>query len=465
MIDLPFDFISRTKRLLGKDWDMFQNALNSKSPVSIRLNEPKAKVVNISSFSPVLWNKQGFYLDKRPQFTFDPLFHTGCYYVQEASSMFVGHALNQYIEGDVKVLDLCAAPGGKSSLIASMISDQSLLVSNEVIRSRANILSENMAKWGRPNVVVANNDPVQIGKLHNFFDVILVDAPCSGEGMFRKDEGAIAEWSVENVKLCKERQQRILADIWPALKTGGLLLYSTCTYNLEENENNVEWIRDELGAEPLPVNIKEGWGISPSFVDDVPAYRFFPYKTEGEGFFFALLRKTDDIGSLSNDQSKKQKIRSNKSREILGVEYKNYLLNSGDFIFYSQKDKWYAFLSPLYDNLLLLETFLNIISGGICLGTFKGKDFIPDQSLALSIYLDKEKFHICEVDWKTSIHYLRKEPLVLPAQPKGLILLTYKKMPLGFVKNIGNRANNIYPQEWRIRSSNIPDEPVNIGLF
>ncbi len=376
--------------------------------------------------------------------------------------MFIGHVLKQYMDGDLKVLDLCAAPGGKSTLLASLMNRNSLLVSNEVIRSRANILAENMIKWGGyPNNIVTNNDPAQIGKLHNYFDVILVDAPCSGEGMFRKDEGAINEWSVENVKLCKERQQRILADIWPALKTSGILVYSTCTYNLEENEENVGWIRDELGAEVLPVEIEKGWRISPSFVKEVPAYRFFPYKTKGEGFFCALLRKTEEADDWT-DLPKKPKDKGKKMKESLPVEYKNFLLNDKEFSFYTSKERWYAFPASMYDDLSTLRKSLNVMSEGICLGEFKGKDFVPDQSLAMSIYLNKENFIIHDIDWRTAINYLRKEPLALPDQPKGFVLLTYKNMPLGFVKNIGNRANNLYPQEWRIRSSNIPDEPTDV---
>lgn len=455
MINLPAEFIIRTKALLGNSFDDLIAALETEPPVSIRLNSAKYKG-NIQ-LAPVPWNEAGYYLDKRPQFTFDPLFHAGCYYVQEASSMFVGQAIKQHTEGDIKVLDLCAAPGGKSTLIADMISKGSLLVSNEVIRSRANILAENMMKWGNPNVVVTNNDPAQIGKLDNFFDIILVDAPCSGEGMFRKDEGAISEWSVDNVKLCKERQQRILGDVWKALKPNGLLIYSTCTYNREENEENVKWIRDELGAEALPLEVKEEWQITPSFDKEIPAYRFFPHKTKGEGFFLAVLRKNDE-----KMHSKPLKIKGKKEKGKiieLGADYKKYIVNKESFTFYSKNDVWYAFPNDLYNDLLYLKSELNIISEGIGLGEFKGKDFIPNQSLAFSNYINKDAFVIYETDWKTAIAYLRKEAINLDNQPKGYILLTYQNTPLGFVKNIGNRANNLYPQEWRIRSSKILEAP------
>ena len=450
-MNLPIDFVTYTEPLLGEEWNNFVEALEGESPTSIRINN--SKITSRKLVNRVAWCDNGFYLDKRPQFTFDPLFHAGSYYVQEASSMFIAQILKQYASPSMKVLDLCAAPGGKSTLITDFLDEDSLLVSNEVIRSRANILSENITKWGNPNTIVTNNDPSRIGKLKGFFDVVLVDAPCSGEGMFRKDEGAVSEWSLENVKLCKERQQRILADIWPALKNEGILIYSTCTYNLEENEQNVRWIRDELAADILPVNTAEEWNISPSFAEDVTAYRFFPHNTNGEGFFCAVLRKKEDSGY----SPKKVKDKDNRSKTNLETEYKNLILNPERFIFYSRNDKWYAFPADLYNHLQTIKSELNILSEGIYLGEFKGKDFVPDQSLALSNFFNREAFVTLEVDWETAISYLRKEALIFTEQPKGYILLTYQNIPLGFVKNIGNRANNLYPQEWRIRSAHIPD--------
>lgn len=454
-MNLPVDFIERIKPLLKDDWESFLSALNGESPTSIRLN--RKKQIQKLDTDKVPWCETGYYLKERPPFTFDPLFHAGCYYVQEASSMFIEQVIKQYIKKDIRILDLCAAPGGKSTLMADLLNANSLLVSNEVIRSRANILSENITKWGNPNVVVTNNDPAQIGKLKGFFDIILIDAPCSGEGMFRKDEGAINEWSVDNVKLCKERQQRILADIWPVLKTNGILIYSTCTYNPEENELNVKWIKKELGADILTVDIKKEWNITPSFVENTPTYRFFPHKTKGEGFFCAVLRKT------SEEENSNIKLKTDKKQKTeLAAEYKNYISEKEDFNFYPKGNFWHAFPKSIYDDLLIVKSQLNIISEGICLGEFKGKDFIPHQSLAQSINLNKDAFNVYDVDWKTAIAYLRKEAIILEEQAKGYILLTYKNKPLGFVKNIGNRANNLYPQEWRIRSANVPNEEVNV---
>lgn len=460
-MQLPADFILRTQPLLKDKWDSFVRALSNEAPTSIRLNTKKCISIDCSLDDRVGWCENGYYLSERPQFTFDPLFHAGCYYVQEASSMFIAQAVNQYVNRNVRFLDLCAAPGGKSTLITDLLTPGSLLVSNEVIRSRANILSENITKWGNPNTVVTNNDPQQIGKLNGFFDIILVDAPCSGEGMFRKDEGAVAEWSEANVKLCKERQQRIVADIWSALKPGGLLMYSTCTYNIEENEENVQWISRELGAKVLPVDTEEEWGIGASYVDGLPCYHFFPYSTKGEGFFFALLKKNDDE-RFNYNKTRTKKNKPERLKNDLPLSYKNYLSQPGNFTFYQLGDFWFAFPAHLFSDLQEMKSCVNIVSGGICIGESKGKDFIPNQSLALSNALNRSAFINHDIDWAEAIAYLRKEPLSLPDLPRGYILLTFRDIPLGFVKNIGNRANNNYPNEWRIRSANLPKNEVRV---
>lgn len=255
-MELPSSFTDYTRTLLSAgEYEKLAAALGGEQPVSIRLNEDKLPESSFrlfrSSFKQVPWSATGYYLDKRLTFTFDPLFHAGCYYVQEASSMFVEQALRQYAaERPVVMLDLCAAPGGKSTHARSMLPAGSLLVANEVIRNRSQILAENLTKWGHPDVVVTNNDPADFSPLTDFFDVILADVPCSGEGMFRKDPVAVSEWSPENVEICWQRQRRIISDIWPCLKPGGILIYSTCTYNTKEDEENVRWLRDEFGQRP-----------------------------------------------------------------------------------------------------------------------------------------------------------------------------------------------------------------------
>lgn len=460
-MNLPSDFRIQTESLIGDEAKLLFQAIEPESPTSIRINKRKTRNTNKLN-DKIMWCNNGYYLSERPQFTFDPLFHAGNYYVQEASSMFIGEIIDKFKKENSRVLDLCAAPGGKSTLIADCLDNKSLLVSNEVIRSRANILVENMTKWGNPNIVVANNDPAKIGKVKNFFDIILVDAPCSGEGMFRKDEMAISEWSLENVKLCKERQQRIIADIWPSLKGGGILIYSTCTYNLEENEKNVQWMCDEFGAENISIEIEEGWKITPSLIDNITAYRFFPHKTKGEGFFCAILRKPEEENAAFAHSKNKKNKKNSTPKNDLAAEYKKYLQDDNMFKFYSRNNNWYAIVEHLYDDIEILNEHLNILSEGVNLGEFKGKDFIPSQSLAMSMLINKDSFLTYELTWEQAIAYLRKEALLLPDQPKGYILLTYEGQALGFVKNIGNRANNLYPQEWRIRSGNIPDKEVNV---
>ena len=256
---LPIDFITRTRALLGDEYTELEKALMADVPVSIRMNPKKSD--KHPEATPVPWSHWGYYLPERLSFTFDPLFQNGTYYVQEASSMFLEQAIKAYVKDPVVCLDLCAAPGGKSTHLLSLLPEGSVLVSNEVIRSRSYILAENIQKWGYPNHVVTNNDPAELGELTHLFDVIVTDVPCSGEGMFRKDTDSTGEWSVANVELCVSRQRRILHDIWNALKPGGLLVYSTCTYNTEEDEENIQYIIDELGAEPLSIPIDPTWGV------------------------------------------------------------------------------------------------------------------------------------------------------------------------------------------------------------
>ena len=399
---LPEAFITRTKALLVDEWDAFELALNQERPISIRLNPQKAGVDVLTDFdveSPVPWASNAYYLSTRPVFTLDPLFHAGCYYVQEASSMFLEHFVKNYIQVPVKSLDLCAAPGGKSTHLSAILPEGSLLVANEVIRSRADILSENLIKWGNPNTIVTNNHPKDIGKVETFFDLIVCDLPCSGEGMFRKDPVAISEWSVNNVKRCAERQKQIINDIFPALKPGGIMIYSTCTYNREENEDNIDWICKEFDMKLLE-----------------EPHRFMPHKTKGEGFFIAGMRRRGEGHEVKGERYK-----------VKGENRKNH--------------------SPLTFNLSPLK----IIFPGIVLE--EGKEMIPTQALAMSTTLQQNAFPRWDLDKETALKYLRREALynISQAVPLGYVIVTYRNRPLGFIKNIGNRANNLYPQEWRIR--------------
>ena len=476
-MNLPQAFVERTRRLLGEEYSLFEASLQQETPVSIRPN--RGKYLQPIDGEPIPWASSGVYLKTRPTFTFDPLFHAGCYYVQEASSMFVERVLSHYVKEPVTMLDLCAAPGGKSTLCRSALPEGSLLVANEVMRNRSQILAENLIKWGHPDVIVTNNDPADFTSLTNLFDVVLTDVPCSGEGMFRKDEVAVEEWSVDNVDVCWQRQRRILKDIWPALKPGGILIYSTCTFNREEDEDNVAWIAKELGAEILPVPVEADWGITSNLVgEDFPVYRFLPHHTKGEGFFLAVLRKrhfTDDKASLYEAESvalrtpsrKAKKGKDHKGKQAplpVPKEAKSWLESADDFVLEMKDATLMAFPKAHAETCGLLQTCLKVIHAGITLGELKGKDLIPHHSLAMSMSKADKAFPTLELTYQQAIAYLRKEGLVLDASaPRGYVLVTYREIPLGFVKNIGNRANNLYPQEWRIRSGYMPEEVVCVG--
>lgn len=440
-MNLPSTFIERTQNLLKEDYKAFVEALSQTPPTSIRVNN---KIDYIPSEDKVDWCDSGYYLKDRPLFTADPLFHAGVYYVQEASSMFLSKAVKQYFQSAETVLDLCAAPGGKSTLLTQYLSENSLLVSNEIIRSRAYILAENISKWGNPNVIVSNNEPADFSKLESFFDAIVVDAPCSGEGMFRKDPDSINEWSEANVNLCAERQRNILTDVWDALKPGGVLVYSTCTYNRAENEDNVNWICDELGAEILPLNIDTNKDI----VVTEAGYRFFPHRTKGEGFFLSVLRKFDDstcfFKPIKADLKKGTKFVNQNEFPFQLDSSKNWLfVDDNNFVRAYEAEKWSKFA--------LLNKTLRCIESGLLVAEIKGKDMIPAAQLALSKALDDNSVSSVELNYEMAITFLKKEALVLPNEPKGYLLVKYKNVALGWIKNIGNRCNNLYPNNWRIR--------------
>ena len=460
---LPTDFIGQIRTLLvdGTEAAAFLDALQSDSSVSIRLNRRKVPDMLLLG-EPVPWCVSGCYLAERPSFTFDPLLHAGGYYVQEASSMFVAWVLRHYVgDAPVRMLDLCAAPGGKSTLACDVLPAGSVLVANEVVRSRAQVLAENLTKWGNPGVVVTHNDPADFASLGALFDVILVDAPCSGEGMFRKDPASAKEWSLESLALCARRQRRILADILPCLKPGGILIYSTCTYNIKEDEENVRWLRDEQGMEIHPVpDVPDEWGITGNLLpgEDFPVYRFLPHRTKGEGFFLALLRKPADAEEVQEPAGRKAH-RKGRGKSDAPVFPKEVAAKAKSWLDDKKEYTWEvkgAFLTALPVAVASLteqlRPSLRILQAGIPVGEVKGRDLLPQHALAMSTDLHPDAFPRVEVDYDQAIAYLRRETIGLPADaPRGFVLLTWRGLPLGFVKNIGNRANNLYPQEWRIR--------------
>lgn len=429
-MELPVAFIEQIKELLPNEHEAFFKAMDEPSPVSVRLNN---KVAITPTYPQVPHCQTGYYLPNRPVFTLDPWFHAGVYYVQEAGSMYLEQVVRKYLGSSTgsKVLDLCAAPGGKSTHLASLLGDDSLLISNEVMPQRAHILAENATKWGYGNMAVTNNRPADFGKLSGYFDLILTDVPCSGEGMFRKDEKAIEDWSPAYVLECAQRQRSILTDVWPALKQDGLLIYSTCTFNKAENEDNIAWIAQELGAEILE------------------SRHFYFHTDQSEGLFMAALRKT----APTTQMRVKSKVTSPKSQV---TSHKSPLINSENWCMKEEKDLIYALPKAYEADFALLDKHLRWLKKGIGIATLKGKNQTPHIDLALSRHINKEAFTPYELDLPTALHYLKGESITLPDAPIGYLLLTYRGVPMGWGKNIGNRCNNLYPDAWRIRM-NIPD--------
>lgn len=465
---LPEDFINYTKALTGNElWSIISRGLADEPPVSIRINPFKCasgSPAESLSDGKVGWCDSGYYLNSRPNFTFDPLLHAGLYYVQEASSMFLDRVMRQYAsDGALTMLDLCAAPGGKSTVARAALPEGSLLISNEPMRTRAQILAENMQKFGHEDVIVTNNYPRDFGKSRLMFDVILTDVPCSGEGMFRKDDTAISEWSVQNVEKCWRLQREIVSDVWQCLKPGGLLIYSTCTFNTKEDEENIRYITEELGAELLPVDIDDSWKITGSLLSgfDKPVYRFLPGLTRGEGIFMAVMRKNGerDANDTPRKDKKAKKDKQRNSKKETASCNRNWIKDPDRFDFVTSDNITAAIPKAWRDVYDAAAKSLKILSAGITIGENKGKDIIPAQALALSRALNKETFAQAELNYTQAMSFLRKEAVTLPADtPRGYVLVEFNGVPLGFEKNIGNRANNLYPAEWKVKSSHVPDE-------
>jgi len=444
----PERFIQRIRTQEYVDANSLLNALKEPSPVSIRINSSKWNGKPHSSV-PVPWCATGFYLETRPSFTLDPLFHSGCYYPQEASGMFLEQVFKQVMSADgyIRALDLCGAPGGKSTHLSSLIGSRGLLVSNEVIRTRASVLSENMTKWGVTNTLVTQNDPSAFSELKGFFDIILVDAPCSGEGMFR-DTVAVNEWTEENTIHCSERQKRILTDIWPALNENGILIFSTCTFNPGENEANVKWLVSKYQAEAIELDISEFNGITKIDHQGITGYGFYPGRIKGEGLFVSVIRKSGNPGKMSAGIRKKQNFEPERSdREIVRgwtTFNTDNIIRSGDEIYY---------VPGRMEDYRIFKQSLNLVSPGTKICSVKKNGYVPAHELALSDGIRKNAFHKADLDYSQAQSYLRRDNIQPSGIPKGWFLPAYKGINLGFCNNIGSRINNYYPVEWRIRMS------------
>lgn len=425
--------------------------------VSLRTNHAKniGKNELPPGSSPIAWCENGFYLNERPKFTFDPLLHQGGYYVQEASSMFHYHIVKQLCKDGIprRVLESCAAPGGKTTAVIDALPEGSLIVANEYVPSRAAILRENIIKWSYPASIVTRGDTAAFRKLKDSFDIIIADVPCSGEGMMRKDEEAVRQWSPGLIKECSERQREIISNLWPSLKPGGTLIYSTCTFNRYENEDMVEWIKEEYDAESVEIETDDKWNISKGIDTVSHCYRFLPDRLCGEGLFVAVIRKTGQYTeSRKKDRQRIQKQRNSPSLQQTSTWLRPEILTYFDL--YTEDDRINVFPSVHTDILRKIGRELDIIHEGVSVATVKGHDLIPTQSLALSPCLDKKAFPSHKLEKDEAIAYLSGENIVLPEDtPRGFILLEYNNRPLGFVKNIGKRSNNLYPAAWRIKTS------------
>lgn len=463
---LPKAFIDDIQPYLSsQEMEDFVHALTeTEQTTCLRYNRAKCQQ---KPLLPIPWNPEdGAYLDERPNFTLDPLMHAGCFYVQEASSQFITHIIRHLVKEPVTALDLCAAPGGKSTAMLSALPEGSQLVSNEIDHRRARILAENITKWGNPNVTVTGNAPKDFSKLHNTFDLILTDVPCSGEGMFRKDEGAVKDWSPTKVQGCVSLQHEILDAIWPTLKSGGLLIYGTCTFNVHEDEEMLSYICEELGGEALSVPVEECWHIHPPLIGEQPCYRFMPHYTKGEGLFMAVIHKKGEFTTKNSIESVKPKnAKRDKAKGKAPMKpMQNIDLKALSLALLPQLECEATLEATsegtvraiptghrqLHDALLGQNLF--ILQSGIEMGTIKGRDIIPAHALALSNVRKASAFPIIEVNLDTALNYLRHEAITLDEEaPRGYAIISYQGKALGFVKNLGNRSNNLYPQEWRIR--------------
>lgn len=439
-MNLHPEFVSRMISQLGAEqFSEFENAINEKAPVSVRIN--KSKIQEMKLAEKINWCDSGYYLGSRPVFASDPFWHGGAYYVQEASSMLLEKAFRaalKLITGPIKVLDLCAAPGGKSTHIASMLGSNDVLVCNEVIRSRVGILTENIRKQGYSNTIICSADASDYARCSEVFDVIVLDAPCSGEGLFRKDPDAVNEWSPENVKTCELRQKRIIESAIKCLKTGGILIYSTCTFNPGENENQIENLLVS-GFERAYFEIN---GESKS------EFRCYPHLFRGEGFYISMLRKT---GGSREDTNRN----TSKNLKLLKTSSEWLRALPGDLACFAFRDQILALNPGIHDFLSGPLSGIYCYSAGTILGVLKDKHFQPSEYLPFSLSFQRGDYPEYETDIESALSYLNRNPLPYSGNDKGHVIITHRGLAIGFGKFAGNRINNRFPAEWKLR--NIPD--------
>ncbi len=441
----PADFIAQLEKQHANEVNQIIEGLKGEACTSIRGNLAKS---NSLQGKVMPWCSHAVYLSERPSFTLDPSFHAGAYYVQEASSMILYHVMKELnLQENISVLDLCAAPGGKSTLVLDYLRGNGLLVANEVIKTRVGRLEENIIKWGYNNCVVTNNDPSDFKKLQGFFDVVFMDAPCSGEGMFRKDNEAIGEWSLDHVEHCSLRQKRIFEDVIGSLKEDGYLIYSTCTFNHQENIDNVVYFCENQSLVTVDINIPQEWGLKRIVLKDSIGYQCFPGISEGEGFFFSVLKKKSPQES-TNVKIKLPKLKPLTKDEIQLVV--DFCKVDGLKFLIHENGNVYGYNNHLADNIEVLLSQLNVKYSGIKCGKLQKKLFLPDHALALSHYVS-DSIHKVDLGMSDALAYLNKSLQKIDDPKQGWVLASYDGLNLGWLKNLGNRINNYYPVENRIR--------------
>lgn len=431
----------------------FVKAHSASAPASIRLNPNKP--LNLSSQNRVPWCGQGFYLSARPTYTFDPLHHAGAYYVQEASSMAVELAVAATgLSGkNIATLDLCAAPGGKSTHLLSLLGPQSVVVCNETVRNRTLPLNDNLTRWGSLNQVVTSATAQQFAMSGLKYDLILADTPCSGEGLIRRDPEAATHWSPEAVQFCAARQADILNHAWQALAPGGYLIFSTCTLNTIENEGNVARLMAECNARPIPLKIEAEWGIQEALLEGrAVGYRFMPQKVKGEGFFISLLRKDGDLTAhlVANGlktplpQHLRSYFKTDLQSEVAVGEIKGFTSIS------TQKARqWSDQLSKA--GIYALRTGIVAFDGDR-----------PTHELVQNTGFNQDRLPSVDVDLADAINYLRGNP-IKASGVAGFATVRYKGHALGLIKGAGNRWNNLYPAPLRIRDMKTRVEDVVVA--
>lgn len=464
-MDLPEAFKKKMKKLMGESYERLLDSYDQPESKGIRTNTLKLTPENLAQKLPfetqkVNWCQEGFFIDHDIRPGKNPHYYAGLYYVQEPTAMAAVEVLDPK-PGDW-VLDLCAAPGGKSTQIGGKLEGRGLLVSNELVNSRAGILSTNIERMGMTNAIVTNEFPERlVDSFYQNFDRIIVDAPCSGEGMFRKDPGALADWSLERVDRCMGKQEKILESAHRLLKPGGVLVYSTCTFSPEENEQMIEAFIHKysytIEAVQLPGIEDHGrveWTKSHEASIE-KTLRIMPMNVQGEGHFIAKLIKSEDGSDAIEIKQGYAKSRLKKATRIELQDYLYFAKTSLEPSFYEDfEDRLYLLGEHLYalPKGVDLERIANLklLRVGLHLGTFKKNRFEPSYALAMALKCSEAK-NVCDLkDEDLAYQYLKGEALNLTAK-KGWVLIGYDGYALGFGKASDGQIKNHYPKGLRIR--------------